>query len=123
MVNPRWASEMPTAVNSSTCTAAPCSAVDTRAYPNSTCSGIPIRTWCWPGNTTDTAVLAQARADLRVWKLTRVVWVTDRGFATGDGERPGRSANAHPAEEVAACLGEPGAREPSGKLPVLRRQR
>jgi hypothetical protein len=50
-------------------------------------SGIPIRTWCWPGNTTDTAVLAQARADLRAGKLTRVVWVTDRGFASAANRR------------------------------------
>ncbi len=28
-------------------------------------SGIPIRTWCWPGNTADTAVMAQVRADLK----------------------------------------------------------
>ena len=37
-------------------------------------TGIPIRTWCWPGNTADTTVMGQVRADLRDWKLTRVVW-------------------------------------------------
>jgi Transposase DDE domain len=50
-------------------------------------SGIPIRTWCWPGNTTDNAVMAQVRADLRDWRLTRVVWVTDRGFASAENRR------------------------------------
>jgi hypothetical protein len=49
--------------------------------------GVPIRTWCWPGNTADTTVMAQVRADLRDWKLTRVVWVTDRGFASAQNRR------------------------------------
>src|SRR5690242_13459543 len=44
--------------------------------------GIPIRTWCWPGNTADVTMIAQVRADLRDWRLTRMVWVTDRGFAS-----------------------------------------
>ncbi|MBA3574866.1 MAG: transposase, partial [Pseudonocardiales bacterium] len=42
---------------------------------------------CWPGNTADTTVMAQVRADLRDWKLTRVVWVTDRGFASAQNRR------------------------------------
>jgi len=50
-------------------------------------TGIPIRTWCWPGNTADTTVLAQVRAELTDWKLTRVVWVTDRGFASAANRR------------------------------------
>jgi hypothetical protein len=50
-------------------------------------SGIPIRVWCWPGNTADTSVMAQVRADLRDWKLTRVVWVTDSGFASAANRR------------------------------------
>ena len=50
-------------------------------------TGIPIRIWCWPGNTADMTVMAQVRADLRNWKLTRVVWVTDRGFASAESRR------------------------------------
>ena len=50
-------------------------------------TGIPIRTWCWPGNTADMTVMGQVRADLRDWKLTRVVWVTDRGFASATNRR------------------------------------
>ena len=50
-------------------------------------SGIPIRTWCWPGNTADMTVLTQVRAELTDWKLTRVVWVTDRGFASAANRR------------------------------------
>jgi hypothetical protein len=49
--------------------------------------GIPIRVWCWPGNSGDVTLLAQVRADLRDWRLTRVVWVTDRGFAFADNRR------------------------------------
>jgi hypothetical protein len=44
--------------------------------------GIPIRTWCWPGYTADVTMIEQVRADLRDWKLTRMLWVTDRGFAS-----------------------------------------
>ena len=38
--------------------------------------------WCWPGNTNDSALIRQAKDDLRAWKLTRVVWVGDRGMLT-----------------------------------------
>jgi transposase len=44
--------------------------------------GIPVRAWCWPGNTTDTAVLPEVRDGLRDWKLGRVVTVVDRGFSS-----------------------------------------
>jgi hypothetical protein len=58
-------------------------------------TGIPIRTWCWPGNTADTSVMAQVRADLRDWKLTRVVWVTDRGFASAANRRLLQRGGSH----------------------------
>src|SRR4051812_26228278 len=44
--------------------------------------GIPVRVWCWPGNTTDAAVLPQVKDDLRAWRLGRVVVVVDRGFSS-----------------------------------------
>jgi hypothetical protein len=44
--------------------------------------GIPVRVWCWPGNTTDSAVLPQVKDDLRAWRLGRVVTVVDRGFSS-----------------------------------------
>jgi hypothetical protein len=28
-------------------------------------AGIPVRVWCWPGNTTDSALIRQAREDMR----------------------------------------------------------
>ena len=44
--------------------------------------GIPVRVWCWPGNTSDSAVLPQVKDDLRAWRLGRVVTVVDRGFSS-----------------------------------------
>jgi len=44
--------------------------------------GIPVRVWCWPGNTNDQAVLPQVKDDLRAWRLGRVVTVVDRGFSS-----------------------------------------
>lgn len=44
--------------------------------------GIPVRCWCWPGNTTDVAVLPQVKDSMRDWRLGRVVTVVDRGFSS-----------------------------------------
>jgi transposase len=46
--------------------------------------GIPVRVWCWPGNTNDQTVLQQVKDDLRGWRLGRVVTVVDRGFSSDD---------------------------------------
>lgn len=35
--------------------------------------GIPVRVWSWPGNTSDSALIRQVKADLREWTLFRVV--------------------------------------------------
>src|SRR6266498_2294252 len=50
-------------------------------------TGIPVRVWCWPGNTTDSALIRQVKADLRDWTLARVIWVADRGFASAENRR------------------------------------
>jgi hypothetical protein len=50
-------------------------------------TGIPVRVWSWPGNTTDSALIRQAKADLRDWTLARVVWVGDRGFTSAANRR------------------------------------
>jgi hypothetical protein len=79
--------------------------------------GIPIRTWCWPGNTADVTMIEQVRADLRDWKLTRMLWVTDRGFAsehnrrilrTGGGHYIQAEKLRHASGEIAAALARPG---------------
>ena len=44
--------------------------------------GIPVRVWCWPGNTSDSALIRQVRDDMRDWTLSKIVWVADRGFAS-----------------------------------------
>jgi transposase len=44
--------------------------------------GIPVRVWCWPGNTNDAAVLPEVKDGLRGWRLGRVVTVVDRGFSS-----------------------------------------
>jgi hypothetical protein len=49
--------------------------------------GIPVRIWCWPGNTNDSALIRQVRDDMRDWCLSKVIWVTDRGFASAENRR------------------------------------
>ena len=46
--------------------------------------GIPVRCWCWPGNTNDQAVLPEVRDGMRDWRLGRVVTVVDRGMSSAD---------------------------------------
>jgi transposase len=57
--------------------------------------GIPVRCWCWPGNSNDQAVLAEVRDDLRDWKLGRVITVVDRGFSSADNLAYLRRAGGH----------------------------
>ena len=49
--------------------------------------GIPVRVWSWPGNTTDTDLIRQVRADIRDWTLSRIIWVADRGFTSQKNRR------------------------------------
>jgi transposase len=58
-------------------------------------TGIPIRVWCWPGNTSDSALIRPVRQDLRDWTLTRVIWVADRGFASAENRRFRRRGDHH----------------------------
>src|SRR3954468_4120643 len=79
--------------------------------------GIPVRVWCWPGNTTDSPLIRQVRDDLRDWTLGKVIWVADRGFtsaanrrhlsADGDGYILGEKLRSGSAEATAA-LARPG---------------
>jgi Transposase DDE domain len=50
-------------------------------------TGIPVRVWSWPGNTADSALIDQAKDDLREWTLARIVWVGDRGFTSAANRR------------------------------------
>jgi transposase len=58
-------------------------------------AGIPVRVWCWPGNTTDSALIRQAREDMRDWTLARVMWVADRGFSSRENRRELRRGGGH----------------------------
>src|SRR5256886_11430543 len=57
--------------------------------------GIPVRCWCWPGNSNDQQVLAEVKDDLRDWKLGRVITVVDRGFSSADNLAYLRRAGGH----------------------------
>jgi transposase len=58
-------------------------------------AGIPVRVWCWPGNTSDSALIRQAREDMRDWTLARVMWVADRGFSSAQNRRELRRGGGH----------------------------
>ena len=49
--------------------------------------GIPVRVWCWPGNTAGSALIRQVKDDMRDWSLSRIVWVADRGFTSAENRR------------------------------------
>jgi len=57
--------------------------------------GIPLRVWCWPGNTSDSALIRQVKDDLRHWSLSRVIWVADRGFSSAENRRYLRRGGNH----------------------------
>jgi DDE family transposase len=57
--------------------------------------GIPVRVWCWPGNTADSALIRQVKEDMRDWTLSRVVWVADRGFTSAENRRYLRKGDQH----------------------------
>jgi len=57
--------------------------------------GIPLRVWCWPGSTADSALIRQVKDDLRDWTLSRVVWVADRGFTSAENRRYLRKGGNH----------------------------
>jgi Transposase DDE domain len=49
--------------------------------------GIPVRAWCRPGDTADSALIRQVRDDMRDWCLSKVIWVADRGFTSAENRR------------------------------------
>ncbi len=57
--------------------------------------GIPVRCWTFPGNTADVSLLEGVKADLRDWRLGRIVWVVDRGFASEDNRRMLQAGGHH----------------------------
>jgi Transposase DDE domain len=57
--------------------------------------GIPVRVWCWPGDTGDSALIRQVKDDMRDWTLAKIVWVADRGFASKENRRYLRRGGHH----------------------------
>ena len=57
--------------------------------------GIPVRVWCWPGNTSDQTVIEQVKDDLGGWRLGRCVWVIDSGFSSSENLRYLQRAGGH----------------------------
>ena len=57
--------------------------------------GIPVRCWVFPGNASDGVLIRQVKDDLRAWKLNRVLWVVDTGFASEDNRRYLQRAGGH----------------------------
>jgi Transposase DDE domain len=90
--------------------------------------GIPLRVWCWPGNTSDSALIRQVKDDLRHWALSKVVWVADRGFTSEQNRRYLRKGGNHyiigerlrsGSAEAAAALSRQGRyQEVAGNLRV-----
>lgn len=58
-------------------------------------TGIPVRCWCWPGNTNDVSVIPEVKRDLIGWKLGRVVTVVDRGFTSAENLRTLQQTGGH----------------------------
>ncbi len=57
--------------------------------------GIPVRVWSFPGNASDTTVIRQVHDELGTWKLHRVLWVGDRGFASKENRGYLQRAGGH----------------------------
>lgn len=79
--------------------------------------GIPIRCWTFPGDEADTSIIRRVKTDLTGWNLHRLVWVADRGFASGTNRAyltkgGGHYIHAeklrHTNREAAAALARPG---------------
>jgi len=45
--------------------------------------GLPVRSWIFPGNTSDVDTVKKVREDLRGWKLGRALFVADSGMNSG----------------------------------------
>ena len=43
-------------------------------------TGIPVRCWVWPGNTSDQQIVQDVKHDLGQWNLGRLIMVQDAGF-------------------------------------------
>lgn len=49
--------------------------------------GLPVRSWVFPGNTTDVTTVQKVKEQLRGWRLGRCVFVADAGMNSEDNRR------------------------------------
>ena len=49
--------------------------------------GLPVRSWVFPGNTTDVTTVSRVKEDLSGWRLGRCVFVGDAGMNSDDNRR------------------------------------
>jgi len=49
--------------------------------------GIPVRSWVFPGNTSDVTTVKKVKADLKGWKLGRALFVADSGMNSEETRR------------------------------------
>ncbi|MCI0688094.1 MAG: transposase [Sporichthyaceae bacterium] len=91
-------------------------------------TGIPVRVWTFPGDTSDQVLLRTVKDDLRSWNLNRVIWALDRGFNSAENRRYLQRGGGHyiigeklrsDSAEAAAALSRPGRyRSVAGNLRV-----
>lgn len=79
--------------------------------------GIPVRLWCFPGDTPEQKLLRTVKDDLADWRLSRVIWVVDRGFTSAANRRYLQRGGGHyimgekmrsDNKEAATALGRAG---------------
>src|SRR5690606_28308121 len=58
-------------------------------------SGLPVRCWVWPGQTTDVSRVEEVKRDLIAWKLGPDITVVDRGFVSEENLRTLQRAGGH----------------------------
>ena len=49
--------------------------------------GLPVRSWVFPGNTSDVTTVERVKADLKGWKLGRCIFVGDAGMNSEENRR------------------------------------
>src|SRR5919198_6337689 len=57
--------------------------------------GIPVRCWSFAGNASDKQIIRTVHDDLGAWRLHRVLWVGDSGFASAENRTYLQRAGGH----------------------------
>jgi len=72
-------------------------------------TGIPVRCWVWPGNTSDKDIIEEVKKDLNSWKLNRIIMVQDSGFNNEGNKKILQGAGGHYIIGEKMRLGSKGA--------------